>query len=129
VRVDPVTGTEFGLVQLEVAPLSSGPATGSLIAGIGSILVSLLVLCFGLSGRSGGWGGTVGGAFAVLGVLGGTGAIVIGALARRQISRSGHGGRARFTGRGAALSGIICGAVGVGISLLSEALALVLQFS
>ena len=46
----PVPGTEFGLVQLRVVPITSGLAIGSLIAGIASILVSFLVLCFGLAG-------------------------------------------------------------------------------
>src|SRR5215207_5765501 len=54
-RVEPVAGTEFALVQLRVAPITSGLATGSLIAGIASILVSTLVLCFGLIGLSDGW--------------------------------------------------------------------------
>jgi hypothetical protein len=49
-RVDLLAGTEFGLVRLQVPPIASGLATGSLIAGIGSIGVSLLVLCFGLAG-------------------------------------------------------------------------------
>jgi hypothetical protein len=127
-RVDPVPGTDFALVQLQVRPITSGLATGSLIAGIASILVSLLVLCFGLTGTSGtqDWGGWVAGAFTVLGVLFGAGAIVLGLLARQQIRRSGQSGRIRFTGRGAAIAGICCGAAGAGISLLSLALTLVL---
>ena len=68
-RVDPVAGTEFGLVRLQVPPIASGLATGSLIAGIASIGVSFLVLCFGLAGSSDNWGGWVAGAFALLGVL------------------------------------------------------------
>jgi hypothetical protein len=129
VRVDPVAGTEFGLVQLQVPPLASGQATGSLIAGIASILVSFLVLCFGVTGASRGWGGWVAGAFTVPGVLVGGGAIALGLIARRQIRGSGREGRIRFTGSGRALSGIICGSAGVGISLLSLALGLVLQLS
>jgi len=74
-RVDPVAGTEFGLVRLRVAPVASGVATGSLMAGIASILVSFLVLCFGLAGSSDNWGGWVAGAFALLGVLFGGGAV------------------------------------------------------
>lgn len=128
-RVDPVAGTEFGLVRLQVAPVGSGLATGSLIAGTGSILVSLLVLCFGLAGSSGGWGGWVAGAFTVLGVLAAGGAIALGLVARRQIRRSAEPGRMRFTGRGRALAGICCGGAGAGISLASLALALTLQLS
>ena len=50
-RIDPVAGTEFGLVQLEVPGATSGLATGSLVAGIASVLISALVLCFGLVAR------------------------------------------------------------------------------
>src|SRR3954468_22491111 len=77
-RVEPLPGTEFGLVQLRVEPIISGLAIGSLVAGIGSILVSLLVFCFGLTGSSQGWGGWVAGAFTVLSVVVGGGAIGVG---------------------------------------------------
>lgn len=127
--VEPVPGTEFGLVRLQVPPVSSGLATGSLIAGIGSIVVSFLVLCFGLAGSSAGWGGWVAGAFTLLGVLAGGGSAALGVVALRQIRRSGKPGRIRFTGRGRAIAGIICGASGVGISLVALALSLVLQIS
>lgn len=128
-RIDPVPGTEFGLVRLAVPPVASGLATGSMIAGIGSILVSLLVLCFGLTGARAGWGGWVAGAFALLGVLAGGGAIALGLVALRQIKRSGRPGRVRFTGRGRAIAGVACGGTGAGISLASLALTLVLQIS
>ncbi|XVU26227.1 hypothetical protein ACQPZJ_03985 [Actinoplanes sp. CA-054009] len=128
-RVDPLPGTEFGLVQLRVEPITSGLAIGSLIAGIGSILVSTLVLCFGIAGASGGWGGWVAGAFTVLSVLAGAGAIVVAVVARRQIRRSGQIGQVRFTGAGIGMAGIICGSAGAGIALLSLALSLVLQLS
>jgi hypothetical protein len=128
-RVDPLPGTEFGLVQLQVSPITSGLAIGSLIAGLGSILVSLLVLCFGLAGSSAGWGGWVAGAFTVLGVAVGGGAVTLGLVARRQIRRPGQTGQVRFTGRGLAIAGISCGAGGVGIALVSLALTLLLELS
>lgn len=128
-RVEPVAGTEYGLVQLEVPSAASGLATGALIAGIASILVSVLVLCFGLVGSGESWGGWVAGAFALLAVLFGGGAVAAGLVARRQIRRSGAEGRLRFTGRGPAVAGISCGAAGAGIALLSLALSLVLQLS
>jgi hypothetical protein len=128
-RIDPVAGTEYALVRLQVPPATSGLAVGSLIAGIGSLLVSVLVLCFGVAGSGDSWGGWVAGAFALLGVLIGGGAVVLGLLATRQIRRSGHDGTLRFVGRGTAVAGISCGAAGVGISLLSLVLSLVLQFS
>jgi hypothetical protein len=127
-RVDAVPGTEFGLVQLRVEPITSGLAIGSLMAGIGSILVSLLVLCFGLTGARGGWGGVVAGAFTLLSLLGGAGALALGLVARRQIrTSSGPTGQVHFTGRGLAVAGIWCGAAGAGISLAALALALILQ--
>jgi hypothetical protein len=128
-RVEPVAGTEFGLVQLQVPPIASGLATGSLIAGIASVLVSFLVLCFGLSGASDGWGGWVAGAFALLAVLAAGGAIALGLIAVRQIRGSAEPGRVRFTGRGRAIAGISCGGAGAGIALVALALTLVLQFS
>jgi hypothetical protein len=128
-RVEPLPGTEFGLVQLRVMPITSGLAIGSLIAGIGSILVSILVLCFGVMGAKSGWGGWVAGAFTLLSVVVGAGAIALGLVSRRQIRRSGHTGQVRFTGRGMAISGLVCGCAGAGIALLGLALALVLLVS
>nr|WP_296074005.1 hypothetical protein [uncultured Actinoplanes sp.] len=128
-RVEPLPGTEFSLVQLRVQPIVSGLAIGSLVAGIGSILVSLLVFCFGLTGSSRGWGGWVAGAFTVLSVVVGAGAIAVGLGARRQIRRSGHTGQVRFTGGGVAIAGISCGAAGAGIALGGLVLTLVLQLT
>lgn len=124
-----VPGTEFGLVQLRVEPLTSGLATGSLMAGIAAIVVSLLVLCFGLVGAQADWGGLVAGAFTLLSVVAGGGAVALGLAGRRQIRLSGQTGQVRFTGRGLAVAGISCGAVGAGISLVALALTLILQFS
>lgn len=126
-RMEPVPGTEFGLVQLHVPPITSGLAAGSLAAGVVSILVSLLVLCFGFAGAGEGWGVLVGGAFTLLSVVAGVGAAVAGTIARRQIRRSGQEGRLRFTGGGVALSGIICGAGGAGISVLVLLLVLLVE--
>ncbi|ROP30268.1 hypothetical protein [Couchioplanes caeruleus] len=125
-RVDPVAGTEYGLVHLRVVPAMSGQATGSLIAGIASILVSMLVLCFGLVGATESWGALVAGAFALLAVLLGGGAVAAGMSALRQIRGSGREGRLRFTGRGVAVAGCSCGAVGAGIALLSLAVSIVI---
>ena len=128
-HVEAVPGTDFGLVRLKVVPLTSGLAVGAMIAGIGSILVAMLVLCFGVMGASAGWGGVVAGAFALLGVLVGGGAVGVGLAARRQIKRSGQDGRVRFVGRGVATAGISCGAAGLGIAALTLLLVVVLQFS
>lgn len=128
-RIDPLPGTQFGLVQFRVMPITSGLGIGSLIAGIASILVSFLVLCFGVVGAKGGWGGWVSGAFTVLSVVVGVGAIALGVVSRRQIRGSGRTGQVRFTGKGMATAGLVCGCVGAGIALSSLVLALVLLFA
>ncbi|WP_422773142.1 hypothetical protein ACN28C_09445 [Plantactinospora sp. WMMC1484] len=143
-RVDPVPGTPFGLVYLDVAPVTSGPAVASLVAGIGSVLVAFIAGCLGLAGSPEDWGGWVAGAFAVLaGVLGLAG-LLLGELGRRQtgparlpswFSRqaaggTGPGGAAppvRFTGRGLAIAGITCSAVGLAVTVLALAVAVLLQ--
>ncbi|MBO4204675.1 hypothetical protein GSF22_01435 [Micromonospora echinofusca] len=126
-RVTPVEGTPFGLVQLEVAPVTSGLAIGALVAGVVSILVALLVGCFGLLGAQDGWGAWAGGAFALLGVLAGLAGMVSGLLGRRQTRRAAAPPAVRFTGRGLAIAGIVCGAVGLVLTVLSLGLALLLQ--
>jgi hypothetical protein len=128
-RVDPVAGTEFGLVQLRVPPITSGLAIGSLVAGIAAVLVSTLVLCFGLVASTQGAGAVVSGAFALLSVLAGAGAAAVGLVARRQIRRSGQAGRVRFTGAGVAMSGIVCGASGAGIAVLTFVLIVLVELS
>ncbi|MFJ8580291.1 hypothetical protein [Micromonospora sp. NPDC093277] len=119
-------GTPFGVVHLDVPPVASGLAVGSLVSGIASILVSVLVFCFGLSGPSLG-GAWAAGAFTVLGGLAGTAAIVAGLLARRQIRRPAPPPAVRFTGNGLAVAGLSCGGVGLLLSLVGLVLALVLQ--
>jgi hypothetical protein len=127
--VEPVPGTAFGLVRLEVPPLRSGFAIGGLVAGISGVLASTLVLCFGLTGAQGGWGLIVAGAFAILAGAISLAGLGLGLGARRQIRRSGATGRIRFTGRGVAIAAISCGAAGLALTLLSLALALVVQIA
>ncbi|HEX5598238.1 MAG TPA: DUF4190 domain-containing protein [Micromonosporaceae bacterium] len=126
-RVEPVAGTPFGVVHLDVPPVTSGLAIGSLLAGIGSVVVAFSVACFGLAGMQGGWGGWAAGAFAVLGLLLGTAAIVLGLLSQRQIRRVSPPPAIRFTGRGLAIAGISCGAAGLSLTLLAFLAALLLQ--
>lgn len=127
-RVDAVPGTPFGVVHLDVPPVTSGLAIGSLVTGIASILVSLLVLCFGVAGPNYG-GAWAAGAFTVLGAIAGTAAVVAGLLARRQIRRPAPPPAVRFTGRGLAVAGLSCGGVGLLVSLGGLALALVVQIT
>ncbi|GAB3084370.1 hypothetical protein GCM10027186_50380 [Micromonospora schwarzwaldensis] len=127
-RVDAVPGTPFGVVHLDVPPVTSGLAIGSLVTGVASILVSLLVLCFGIAGPDYG-GAWAAGAFTVLGALAGVGAIVAWLLARRQIRRPAPPPAVRFTGGGLAVAGLSCGAVGLLLSVLGLGIALVVQIT
>lgn len=126
-RVEPVPGTSFGLVHLTVPPVTSGLAVGSLIAGVGSVLVSLLVLCFGVAGTRGGWGAWAAGAFAVLSGLAGLAAAGLAWAGMRQIRAVSSPSALRFTGRGWAVAGLICGGSGLVVTLLSFLMALALQ--
>ncbi|MER7439633.1 hypothetical protein [Micromonospora avicenniae] len=126
--MEPVAGTPFGVVHLGVPPVTSGLAVGALVAGIASILVSVLVICFGVTGGS--WTGVwAAGAFALLGVLTGAGAIAAGMLALRQIRRPLPPPAVRFTGRGLAVSGASCGGAGLVLSLIGLGLALLFSLS
>ncbi|WP_320066604.1 hypothetical protein [Micromonospora sp. RTGN7] len=117
-------GTPFGVVHLDVPPVTSGLAVGSLVAGIASVLISFLVICLGATaGSQGAWAA---GVFAVLGVLAGAAGVVTGLLGTRQIRRPAPPPAVRFTGRGLAVAGISCGAAGLVLSLLGLGLALLL---
>ena len=113
-------GTSFGVAYLGVAPTVAGLAVGSLVAGIGSILVALIVACFGVAGSNSGWGALVGGAFAILGGLVGAAAVALGLVAMRQVARAGG----RLVGKGLAIAGISCGGTGVLLTVLAMVVAL-----
>lgn len=120
VAFEPVAGTPFGVAIVGVAPTASGPSAASLVAGVGSVLVSLVVGCFGAVGAKDGWGPTVSGAFAVLAGLVGLASVALGVVGLRQVRRA---GKDRLTGRGAAIAGIICGALGLALTVLAMAVA------
>jgi hypothetical protein len=109
VRVEAVPGTEFGVAYLNVPPTVSGLAVGSLVVGIGAIVMSFVVGCFGAVGGNAGWGPIVAGAFAVLAGLLGLAGVGLGFAATRQI----RNGRGQITGRGLAVAGMVCGGTGV----------------
>ncbi|SCL20019.1 hypothetical protein GA0070616_1877 [Micromonospora nigra] len=121
-------GTPFGMVHLDVAPVTSGLAVGSLVAGVVSVLVGLLVVCIGaVAGRGGGvWAAA---AFALLGLLTGAGAVVAGLLGMRQIRRPAAPPAVRFTGRGLAIAGVSCGGTGLLINLLGLVLGVLLSLA
>lgn len=124
VAYQPIPQTPFGVAVVGVAPTVSGPATASLVVGVGSILVALVVGCFGALGAEPGWGPMVSGAFAVLAGFAGVAAIVLGRVGRRQV-RADVGWRA-VTGRGMALAGVICGFSGLVLTVLAFAGAFLL---
>jgi hypothetical protein len=119
VAVELVPDSPFGVAIVPVPPTTSGPAGAGLAAGIASILVSLVVACFGLVGASGGWGPVVAGAFAVLAGCAGVAGVWLGLVGLRQVRR----GAGSVAGRGMALSGVICAAVGLAIAALAVALS------
>jgi hypothetical protein len=124
VAISPMPGTPFAVAVVGVAPTTSGPAIGSLVVGVGSILVSLVVALFGLAGAADGWGPTVAGAFAVLAGLGALAGLGLGRVGLRQVRRPSHPGGVR--GKGLAIAGISCGATGLALTLVSIAFAFVL---
>ncbi|MFC6019674.1 hypothetical protein ACFP2T_26120 [Plantactinospora solaniradicis] len=145
-RVDAVPGTPFGLVYLDVAPVTSGPAVAALVTGIASVLVAFGAGCMGLLGLSGGWGGWAAGAFAVLAGLLGIVGVLLGELGRRQTTAAGSAARpgakrrpvawppvaegappVRYTGHGLAVAGLICGGVGLALTVLALAVSVLLQ--
>jgi hypothetical protein len=122
VRLEPVPGTDFALAYPAVPPTVSGLAIGAMVVGIGSVLVTTAVFCFGVTGAQDGWGALVAGAFAILAGLAGGAAVVGGLVATRQI-RAAAG---RLSGRGLAVAGVSCGATGVGLTLLGFLTAVLL---
>ncbi|MBO0869723.1 MAG: hypothetical protein J2P15_14270 [Micromonosporaceae bacterium] len=118
-------GTGFGVAYPLVKPTLSGLAVGSMVGGIASVLVSLAVFCFGLAGAQPGWGVLVSGAFAILGGVMGAAATATGLVARRQIlAISGE-----LRGRGLGVTGIVCGSIGMGLTVVGFLLAALAQTS
>lgn len=97
---------------------------GALVAGIGSVLVSVAVWCFGLAGSSEGWGALVGGAFFVLAALLGLAGVGLGAGGLRNIRRD---LTKVSTGKGYAITGIACGGFGVLSAILGLVTAILLS--
>ncbi|MGI5180690.1 hypothetical protein ACQEVZ_30710 [Dactylosporangium sp. CA-152071] len=120
-RIDVVQGTPFGVAYPLVQATPSGPAIGSLVAGIASVFVGLFVGCLGLLGAPEGWGPLAGGAFTVLAVFLGLGAIGLGVFGMRQVRQAGR----LVSGRGMAITGVVLGSTGAGVGVLSLLLAFV----
>ncbi|GIG01361.1 phage holin family protein [Catellatospora citrea] len=123
VRVEVVPGTPYGLAVLGAPKTASGVAASALVVGAGSILVSLVVWCFGVAGAQQGWGGLVAGAFAALAILLGAAGVLLGWLGIRQIRLA----AGNMTGRGVAVAGLVCGAVGLLLAAVGLLTAIVLS--
>jgi len=121
VRIDPVPGTSFGVAIPALSPTLSGLAVGSTVAGVGAVLVGLVVLCVGISRTSS--GALVGGAFAALAAVVGLGAGGAALAGLREI-RAAAG---QVTGRGLAITGLTCGGTGFGLAAVGMLLAVLLS--
>jgi hypothetical protein len=122
IAIEVVPGTPFGVAVVEVRPTTSGPASASLVAGIASILVALIVGCFAVVGAEQGWGALVAGAFAALSATASVAAIWLCRIALTRVRRSVVWGPTR--GRGLAIAGLVCGLVGLTLSVLVILVAL-----
>src|SRR5262245_32169418 len=98
-----------------------------MIAGVGSIVVSLIVGCFGALGAKAGWGPAVAGAFALLAIVIGVASIVLGRVGLRQIRRGAllALGAGAVNGRGFAVTGITCGILGVALTGLAFVISVI----
>jgi hypothetical protein len=112
-----VPGAAFGVALVEVRATTSGPAVGSLVTGIVSIPLALAVLLFDAN-----WGPAVAGAFALLTLLVSGAGLGLALVALRHIRRSVAWGPAR--GRGVAIAGLACAAVGLVGTVMIMAVAL-----
>jgi hypothetical protein len=113
--VQDLPGTPYGLMIMGVMPTVSGPGIAAMVAGIASIMVTVVELCFGLVGSADGWGTLVAGAFAVLAGALSVGAIGLGTVSLRQIRQARE--TVGMRGRGQALTGVICGAIGLTLTI------------
>ncbi|MCH7231311.1 hypothetical protein L0U85_10685 [Glycomyces sp. L485] len=105
----------FFLVQPRLKPIPSGPAIGSLVAGIGAIPASLPGLVFAAFSP---WAGLT---FFMLTALLGGGSIVLAVYSRRQIRRAAGG----VSGRGLATTGLVLGIVGSSLAGLTALISVV----
>jgi hypothetical protein len=104
----------FYLVQPKLKPIPSGPAVGSLIAGIMGSIGGII----GLIGA--GFNPWFGLTFFMFAALFGLGSVFLSVYAARQI-RAARGG---VSGKGLATSGLIVGIVSCGLALVTGLIAL-----
>lgn len=114
----PVIIDGFYMVQPRLRPIPSGPAAGSLAAGIGGVLGALVGLIFA------GFSPWTGVAFFMFGMLFGIGSVSLATYATRQI-RGSQGG---VSGRGVAVTGLVLGLVACLFAALAGLIAFVTLF-
>jgi len=110
----PVMIDGYLIVQPRLKPILSGPAIGSLVAGIGGILGAVVQM---IAAALNPWAGL---AFFMFTVLVGVGSVGLAVYARRQI-RGSQGG---VSGRGVALTGLILGIVACSLAGMTGLIAL-----
>ncbi|GAA1678705.1 hypothetical protein GCM10009830_27300 [Glycomyces endophyticus] len=110
----PVTIDGFALVQPPLKPIPSGPAIGSLIAGIGAVLGAFPGLIFAAVSPLAGL------TFFMSAGLFGLGSLFLAIYARRQI-RAAQGG---VSGKGLAVTGLVIAIVALGFAGLVGLIAL-----
>lgn len=130
VRIEPAEGTPYGLAIYAAPTVLSGPSVGALVAGIAAILVALVVGCFGMvslslatEGQAAGGGAAAAAAFTALTLFLGAAGIGLGAVGMRQTNPVRRPPGTVVRGRGMAVAGLVCGAVGVVLALCSLGLA------
>lgn len=122
-RVEPLPGTSYAVGYIDVPATTAGMAVGSVLVGVAGLLVWALTTCLGLLGARAGWGAWVSGAFAVLAAALGGGGLGLGLAALRQVRRVVD----RRTGRGLALTGIVCGLATLALTAAAYGMVLLLQ--
>lgn len=138
IRIEPVPDTPFGLAIYGAPPTVSGRAIGSLVAGIASILVSLVVGCAAVgelaasaenSTAEPGSGALLGGAFTVLATFLGIAGIGLGVAGMRQTRRAAVAADGAVSGRGMAVAGLVCGIAGLTIAACALGIAVLVAVS
>ncbi|RRR97518.1 DUF4190 domain-containing protein [Glycomyces terrestris] len=104
----PVTIDGFAIVQPRLKPIPSGPAVGSLVAGIGAVLGAVPGLLFAAFSPLAGL------TFFMSAALFGLGSLFLAIYARRQI-RAAQGG---VSGKGVALTGLIIAIVALAFAAI-----------
>ncbi|SDE35556.1 DUF4190 domain-containing protein [Glycomyces harbinensis] len=111
----PVMIDGYYMVQPRLRPIFSGPAIGSLAAGIGGVVGAFVGL---VSAAFSPWTGV---AFFMFGMLFGIGSVSLAVFATRQI-RASQGG---VSGRGVAITGLVMGLVACLFAALAGLIALI----